>query len=462
VLCTIRISNLEEVRTQRARLKTAIAGGNTISSSFPLSVCHHYSNDAGIAVSAETNYLVRYHITDFNGPASSDFRSWLSDAKYYPWVSLAAPLHPTAATTDGRIFVTLPLPLTLQHTVINIHGIFALSRDRRSLWNPSDLKNGGPTNEITWNKFLFERVIPSVWTELLEELARSGQLVRQHFPLILPGSSACGSLFENLGRNVVHQALEGNSKIWRSNLSTFLALDEGYMIGSSLSAPLLDTLQELSMPILTDIPYEWKEIIRESKHPHKVLNAEEVRRWLRTHKTVISNDRTAAEILRFVIGDKLYHDLYDLPLFPCLDGQYRSLSVSNNPTTAFDKILFIGGKREIELFTCIRNQFLDLSRLDSDIVKQIKDDITIISTVVQLKQFDLSTFRLFALSKLYSSSSFTEDELDLNKSNIKEYKWFQSLWDWLDEHKAESIFGVVNGLYLIPLENRKLRKVVYS
>jgi hypothetical protein len=170
ILGAIEITNVDEIRQARSDLIKAIDKSVPISVAFELEINHTFTY-AEISLNTVSIYLVRHRYADFqqhNRDEMEGLRGLLNNEKYYPWVALAAPLD-TVITSDhhGRIFVTLPLPVAIENTRMNIHGIFALSRDRRSLWTPADSQTGGPAKEIAWNTFLFRDIIPEVWDEYL-------------------------------------------------------------------------------------------------------------------------------------------------------------------------------------------------------------------------------------------------------------------------------------------------------
>jgi hypothetical protein len=140
LLGVIELTNVEEIRQARSDLIAAIRNSAPISVSLELKMSYTYAY-AETALNKRVAYVVQHRYADFPQDTTEEMdglRALIRDENYYPWVALTAPLDTPAEFNCGRVFVTLPLSVTIKNTRVNLHGILALSRDRRSLWTPAD------------------------------------------------------------------------------------------------------------------------------------------------------------------------------------------------------------------------------------------------------------------------------------------------------------------------------------
>jgi sacsin len=447
------ISNVEEVRETRSAIKSSIIKGEEKSFSLKMQIGHSFGN-ADDKVNSIRQYHVQHKFAEIDSQ-DLEFKAWTVKEGVFPWIAVAAAIDPQHSYASGRIFVTLPLPILMENTHVNIHGMFALSRDRRSLWSMMDTQLGGrPMNEILWNNFLFKKVIPVAWQEMLIELAKLGRPLYHYFPLAL---ASPGTLWDTLTEDILEIAVD--SPIWYSTTDVLMPLESGYVAVTSPRKELLDALRVMEMPILDNIPSRLLLIIQR-RHSYTPLNPQFARRWLRNrvrNELVASQNPTAVELLRFVMSDKAYIDLHNLPLFPCKDGTRRSLFKHVNiAVPKFGDAIYVATPEELTLFSGTGNNFLDIGALPIDIAKEIRTDLGTISSVVNLVKFDLDSFRLYAHdAPFHDPTNGSMEIVDLD------FTWVQKLWRWLDLHDAEKVAAIVDDCYLIPLEGGKFRKVLF-
>lgn len=453
-LGTTEISNVEEVRDIRSVIKSSIIKGEERSFSLEIKINHAFGNEDD-KVSSTRLYHVQHKFAEIVSQ-NPEFKAWTVKEGVFPWIALAAGIDPHGSSASGRVFVTLPLPIFVENTHVNIHGMFALSRDRRSLWSMKDAQLGGsPMNEILWNNFLFETVIPVAWKEMLIELAKLGRHLYHYFPLAL---ASPGTLWETLTEDVLECTVD--CPIWYSTTDVLIPLKNGYVAKTSPKKELLDALHVVTMPVLDNIPSRLLKLIIPRRHLYTPLSPQSARHWLATKavkELVASQNATAFELLRFIVSDKAYIDLHGLPLFPCKDGTRRSLVKHvNTAVPKFGDAIYVATPEEIALFSGIGHNFLDIDALPADIAKQIRTDLDIrISPVVNLVKFDLDSFRLYA-----HDASFHDPTNGSMEMEGLDFHWVQRLWRWLDSHDAENVAAVVDECYLIPLQGGTFRKVL--
>ena len=272
------ITNVAEIFTARTAIKAAITTGNTMSLAFQLHIRHQYHHDQD-DIDLTQRYHVQHKLADINVHKSSkEFKEWAVKEGFFPWIALAAPLDPQIAA-QSRIFVSLPLPIFMKDNRVNIHGMFALSRDRRSFWTMMDAQSGGKvTNEIQWNTYLFKKIVPVAWQEMLAELTKLGRPVYDYFPIITPRQLA---LDETLTKDVLELTLKSGVPIWYASTNIMVSLSSSLVALEEPSDALLDALRVFSIPVVNNIPGWLIPLIRTSKHLCTQLSPASVRKWLR-------------------------------------------------------------------------------------------------------------------------------------------------------------------------------------
>ena len=448
------ITNIADVRQQRLQIKNAITNGTTGSFAFQLEISHSYNHGA-YEISSLRAFHLRHRFADIVADASSrDLAEWAAKESFFPWIALAAPLEPwSASEMNSRIFVTLPLPIFMNDNLVNIHGMFALSRDRRSLWTPMDAKSAGKeTKKIQWNTYLFKKVIPVAWLEMLVALAKFGRPVYKYFPIVTPRAL---SLDETLAEDVLQLILCDKSAIWYSTTDKMLPLAEGYLPLDQVGTTLLDALHIYSMPIFDNIPQWIMRLLRPATYSYQRFSPGKVRHWLRLQllceqpSSGVRRDlptSSALELLRYILNDKKYADLEGLPLFLCRDGTLRA--VSKDPFSSikrFGDALYVATEEEFTLFGGNGSQFLDESVCE---LPQVKNDINAIRKAVSLGPFNLSSFRLYARVKALEAQ---DDSVEVECG--VDFGWIQRLWKWLDKNSPADVRTVVERLNLIPLQS---------
>ena len=445
------IINVAGIRAIRQQIKNTITNATFGSFAFQMKISHSYNHGAHQITSMRTFHL-QHRFADISADASSrDLAEWASKESFFPWIAVAAPLIPWSTTEpQSRIFVTLPLPIFMKENIVNIHGMFALSRDRRSLWTPMDAQSAGKqTKEIQWNTYLYKKVIPEAWQEMLIALAKSGQPVYRYFPVV-----AASALDETLAADVLRRVISQNSPIWYSTTNTMLPLTDGYLALEKVPIPLLNALQIFSMSIFNNVPDWIVRLIHQCGHSFQPLSPNTVRQWLRQQFSAGIGSEistvSAIELLRYILSDKKYTDLHGLPLFLCRDGKLRALTNRPyNSIKSFDDALYVATDEELSLFSLDGSHFLD-DKICS--IPQIKTDLNTIRKFVNLGAFTLLSFRLYAQNHGFDSSDVT----------VKDFNWIQRLWKWLDKHPVSKVLSAVENMYLIPLQSTPKLHLVHG
>ena len=458
------IINIETVREMRAAVASAILSESAVSCSARFEISLKYNHKTSNLESTRT-YQICQTILDLRSQKFPEkFKLWASDAKLFPWIALAARLDEGVVfpPTFSRIFVTLPLPEPLDCTRVNVHGIFSLRRDRRSLWTDKDAQGGTTMREILWNRYLFKTLMPLVWKDLLVGLAQSSCLVYDYFPLM---SISLGSPWATLAEDVLKRILSARCPIWHSTTNQYLPLEEGVLVANEHNEGLLNCLEELSMPMFRNIPDNILRLIQRCQHPYTKLTPSSVREWLRSklkHETV--SVAAAMQLLQYISEDEKMDQLNGLPLFLCKDGQLRSLMPRGDTPgiSDFKSKLYIGTEEESALFDKTGGLFLALDKYPPTLSTRIQG-FAQTSEILNIEIFRLQTFVNFAHYVLFSSLnlySCPRAVIQMSSCGVN-LLWIQKLWLWLDRKPVNEVAEAVNKLWLLPLKDGKSLRKVY-
>lgn len=441
------IISIADIRATRLQIINAITNATSGSFAFQMKISHSY-NHATHQITSMRTFHLQHRFADIHAdPTSRDLAKWAGKESFFPWIALAAPLIPWSnPDSQSRIFVTLPLPIFMKDNLVNIHGMFALSRDRRSLWTPMDAQSAGKqTNEIQWNTYLYKKVIPMAWRDMLVALAKLGQPIYKYLPNVAPST-----LDETLAADVLRLVISQNCPIWYSTTNMMLSLTDGYLPLEDIPTPLLNALQIFAMPIFENVPKWIVTLVHNGHYSYQPLSPSNVRKWLRQQFSEgIGTDvgtTSAIELLRYILVDKNYADIHGLPLFLCKDGKLRALT--NHPYNSiksFDNAIYVATHEESGLFAGDGSHFLaDSVRT----IPQIKNDLNAIRKAVNLGAFTLSSFRLYA-----QKQGFESQDNALEIQAVKDFSWIQRLWKWLDKHPTSEVRTAVENMCLIPLQS---------
>ena len=455
-LGSTHILNPDRIRPMRASIARAISTNSSASQGGRFDIYREYKS---------RRQTQSYHVQQrvFNMETlnmSKELRTWATNEKVVSWIALAAPIHNNLSDRPpaSRVFVTLPLPIHLDCTRVNVHGIFSLNRDRRSLWTDND---NSEMNEVLWNKLLVESLMPVVWHDLLLELIKCEISVYDYFPLM---PTAVGSLFNSQADDLLKRIVDTQSAIWRSTKGDYLLLQDGFLVAEKYERQLLRHLHDLTMPIFNDVPDKIIKLIRPSQYHHALLTPSTVRAWLRRNinSDDIRDSSMAMDILEYVSKDEQMDQLYGLPLFACKDGKLRSLSkvASADSVRKFNGGFYIGTPEEARLFDKDGQYFL-LEKYPPTISVRIQTHISTMSAVLNLENFDLPVFERY-MRDVYADSNLINSSANVIEIWVcgLQFSWIQRLWNWLDSKKVEDVMRAVESLWLIPLQDgQSLRKV---
>jgi sacsin len=448
------ISNAAQIRLMRRKIASAITNNSACSFGEKFEISQDYAS-ARIKPQPQT-YYVQQRVYDMrNLKMSPELKQWASDEKAVSWISLAAPLD-ISKPGVSHVFITLPLPIPLEKTRVNVHSLFAVKRDRRSLWTDNDSTGEVKMNEVLWNNLLVKDLMPFVWKDLLVALTKLKPSVYDYFPL-----TTVGPLFDSLTGDVLQQILSTKTLIWRSTTGQYVPLEQGFLVEEH-DPQLLSCLKQLSVPLLIGIPSSVVQLIRKSSCPHQILTPAGLRTWLRgkIRPSDISIS-TAKVLLEYASSDEKMDQLYDLPLFARRNGSLTSLTKLTSGIP-FKRKLYIGTAEESGLFDKNGERFLSLSTYAPKVAARIQSHISTMSASLNLEQFGIDGFRCYVQDVLFDTKfAKAKDVIDISACGA-DFAWIQRLWKWLDTKPVVTVAKAVQGSWLLPLEGQTLRKVIIA
>ena len=414
----INVYNLDTVRNMRASVASAISSSSVASHGMRFYIERAYiytSGEIQIAKSLES-YQVQQSVFDLKPyQMSAEFRSWVAESKSVGVIALSAHLNETDLSDSvsvGRVFVTLPLPIHLDNTRVNINGMFALRRDRCSLWTDNDAHGSRTMNEILWNNFLVRNLAPVVWHDLLVSLTKYKTSVYEYFPLM---PTVLGSLFNNLPEGVLNQLLDAKSTIWRSTTGQYMHLEMGFIAVKKLDPQLLDCLNKLHMPIFADVPRTIITLIQRSQYPHTILTPEVVRVWLRQNLDPSNTSiyHMAMQLLEYVSEDErdgsaIWSSFIRVQKWKTPIPQ--QLKANGDKVDHFGTKFYIGTAEESTLFDSNGELFLLIEKYPANVASRIRTHISMMSASLNLEMFSLQSFERYTTDVLFSHPTLVQQQ----------------------------------------------------
>ncbi|CAG8586914.1 661_t:CDS:2 [Funneliformis mosseae] len=239
LLYAIQLENADEIREQRCLITKEIVPkmnslqlgelgvNNQLHTSYIASFCRKKGDFKENNAWLIFNYLD--DLLEAEAHFQENFKRNIGDYKFIPNVGLAVPLNNLPAT--GTLFCFYHFPF--------------VSTNRRSLWSAADdgdlATNALALLKVSWNQYLFEKVLPKAWVIFLRELPlkvsdiRSDNLYK-FWPIVKGGTSGDISIFcKDLLQNVVEN-LNVKDRVFKGPPSSY---DIGTV--SEVPANLYDT-----------------------------------------------------------------------------------------------------------------------------------------------------------------------------------------------------------------------------
>ncbi|CAG8593257.1 6936_t:CDS:2 [Funneliformis mosseae] len=299
------------------------------------------------------------------------FNKDIGEYKFIPNVGLAVPLN--WLNIMGRLFCFLPLPVSMPFQV-SVNGYFAVSTNRRSLWSAADNEDLAADAlarlKVTWNRYLFENILPKAWAEFLREIPLkvidiNPDNLYRFWPIIESNSTVNISTFcKDLLQNVINclgvedRVFKGPSSsspigkvanipaksYLKSSLQEFhwLSLSNGYFEDPRSNYGLSKILGKIGFPVIL-VSHDIIKALKDSNHEGSLryfspaiirtyLNQNR-NRWNDTqdnNTTLTISRKEILQLFGYILKDKKFNELEGFKMIPLADGTLGTLSLSSN------------------------------------------------------------------------------------------------------------------------------------
>ncbi|GBB90419.1 hypothetical protein RclHR1_17380001 [Rhizophagus clarus] len=332
------------------------------------------------------------------------FKKSIGEYKFIPNVGLAIPLGNLNAT--GRLFCFLPLPIEMPF-LVSVHGYFAVSNNRRSLWSPADKEDLAfdalANLKIEWNKYLFEKVLPKAWVKLLQELPLKISDIRSRdlykfWPIGENISRSINIFCKDLLKNVIEsfsiedRVFEGPSssiiignvpQVSADSYNSFqesefhwLSLYNGYLDNKLLAdINLLKIIGNIGFPVIS-VPHDIIRVLKHSKHKNslRILSPSIIRSYLSSNRNRWENNvisrQDVLQLFKFVLSDEKFNELKGFRMIPLANDTFGTVTLSGESYVYIDKI-----NEKISNYNNENNNLINQLNSDKLIDKNIDHDL---------------------------------------------------------------------------------------
>ncbi|CAG8463447.1 20676_t:CDS:2 [Gigaspora margarita] len=358
----------------------------------------------------------------------------------------------------GKLYCFLPLPGYKDDFSVSVNGCFAVSKNRRNLENSmdDDMASGDLLRlKSTWNRYLFEKVIPIAWKNLLSHVKDyvSFEQIYTLWPIPADGSfrelDEKDCLWFNLLQNVINQ-LDPNLCVFHGP-SKYLSINDGYLNDKKFdkSSVLSEILTKLDFPIFVNIPDSIVDKLEQDTSKHKkrlnYITPEKICKYILANLDRLKNlgRQEKLVLLEYVLKVNDVSKLYGLPLLP-LENQtfttFESKSRSKFHIASKDEHILISKDYLGAIVdTTIGKELLSI--LQTYAINKKNINIQILSDI------DFAEFLKKSLQnyKIYSENS---QEMQIEKNQIQ---WIYKIWDHLKLTNRN--LQNFSDIHLLPIEN---------
>ncbi|CAG8617403.1 10376_t:CDS:2, partial [Funneliformis caledonium] len=404
LLYAIQLENADEIREQRCLITKEIVPmmnslqlgelgvNNQLHTSYIASFCRKKGDFKENNAWLIFNYLD--DLLEAEAHFQENFKRNIGDYKFIPNVGLAVPLNDLPAT--GTLFCFLPLPICMPFPV-SVHGYFAVSTNRRSLWSAADdgdlATNALARLKVSWNQYLFEKVLPKAWVIFLRELPlkvsdiRSDNLYK-FWPIVKGGTSGdisifCKDLLQNVVENLnvedrvfkgppssydigtVSEVSENLYDTYLLKVSEFhwLSISNGYLEDEKVYSDLPKIIGTIGFPVISTF-LDIIKALKDSRHKDFLINFSPaiIRTYLNDNCDRWQDipKKKVLLLLEYVLKDKKFDELEGFKMIPLADGTFDTLTKhSNSYVYIGPKDIEIHRNNEFNIFENQKYKFID-------------------------------------------------------------------------------------------------------
>ena len=256
------------------------------------------------------------------------------DLGLIPLVGLAYRLS-EEQSTDGHIYCALPLPVIEEKVTglsVHVNGYFALGPDRKDLkWPPTE-QDASNDNDISWNMFLLQKVLPAAYMKLFLHLKKP-QPTADVVYNVLPDLNEVDSKWKKFADKVLSKVFKEEC-VWSDAVSKWMPLKDAYFVEKSKSGHEATTvfLKECSFPVAY-MPEHMMQNLRMRNIKVNEVSPKVLQKVIVKHKDKLDHlpDTDRIDMLSYMLQDPLdIRNLFGVPIVPVENGEFACPPRSSN------------------------------------------------------------------------------------------------------------------------------------
>jgi sacsin len=295
-----------------------------------------------------------------------------------------------------------------------------------------------------WNKFLFDRLIPTAWAKLLQNVCQ-GYSNQDHSHLWPTNSSNTRQLWSSLCHAVVDQISENHLPVWYTDAG-YVALEHGLLAQKNTHLKERAAFREARLPIIFVENYVLDEVRRTPGI--RLLQPRTLHQFLqRFKKEGKLSGPSKVVLLEYLLRDCSTTELRTFKIFPFQDGKFRSLDQ--------EPVFLHRCNLEKTLFAQQQNSTIDTDKLSASASQTLHGHAKKANQLVRYRSPD--DLRDYYLKHIANGTADTI-ELDENARST-----LSQVWSWILLHSKNNspISGsALASLWLVPLRGSTIRRLV--
>ena len=402
--------------------------------------------------SRKESFLIQHYMMSTSGDSFLD--AWTRSWKLFPWVAVAAPIGHHQHFV-GRLFSTLGLP-TKTGQPVHIHGLFSIAPDRARL-----ILTG---LDDTWNKMLFEKVVPKAWALALEQRNPLSPTTEKFSLWPFVSNKNSNDLWACLDEFVIDETLSRKSHVWNAMTGRCVKFEDGYLeVDAPRSRQLASALAQVQVPcvlLTSDLFDKVKRRAKSQKLTTNLLEPALIRQFLR-NKNLSAPQEALSLVLEFSISDadlkstgshkaQVYRDMKNVNLWPTLTD-----------TLAPPDDLFLPRDfEEMQLFrgSCA-SKTVDIAKLSEKVRFQLRKDISFLEGRIRHRTLrDL----FHDIPTVYPPPQSLDLSLTYVNRMVKNDDILRKIWEWISMYGAPALNDLSHlaELWIVPLRGSTLRQLM--
>lgn len=346
--------------------------------------------------------------------------------------------------TVGSLFNVLPSPIRIGQP-IHIHSCFSMTPDRAQLHGIGDSSVQYPLPG-EWNHWLFERLIPTAWADLLVYLAQQypGQSAFEIWP---KPQGDTNNISYHIDEKVLRIIEQKNRSVWYTDLG-YVTLGSGLVAVIEELWVIRKALNEAGVPVIY-LPDDLMSSV-EATCKVEYLRPQTICGFLERgqENLRIVSEGAKRVLLDYVISDPDFREYGAVELFPFEDGTYRAI---DNESAFIHR-----DEEERLLFQLEKSRNIELQKLSKTTRQVLQTGCSTSSLHSSLRHRSTYDLKTYCLQTHFNAFDSTKDlvSLDENISSV-----ISKVWDWIVKRQYSILDDNISCLWLLPLSDGRYRKI---